>query len=621
MKRKLAPWIVALCLVGGSFGACGGNPDVASDGDGFGGASGNGAGGAAADGALFADTRTCVAGEFSCDGNQARECDGNGGFVGEPEDCAADGKRCAPLLGCVLCLPGEQKCAGGTASVCKDDGTGFDEFECDPVQGMTCESDGCKGDCSPPELFPSYLGCEYFPTQTLNPVWEGFAFAVAVANAGDASAKIVVDRAGTEVLTATVAAGAVEVVELPWVKELKGGDVDACQIPPDPGVTRVVQGGAYRLRTDQPVAVYQLSPLDYQIDPVPSGCPIGRNCPGAPSGGTNDLCLSFSNDASLLLPVTRLTASYTTVAWMSAAKRAGFVAVTATVDGTEVEVFGNGAFAAGAGIDGAGKGKVTLDRGDVLQLLARHDAAAGQFGADLSGTRVQASRPIQVIAGQSCANVPEPTTQACDHVEHAMIPAETLGDDYLITFPAALASQSPHHVRIVALEADTKIEFDPPAVSAGATLQPDQPFDLPGVTQDFRVSADKPILVSQLMQGQASVPSGSGDPSMAVSVPTEQFRTSYLFVASPTYDTNFVNVIAPAGTEITLDGDPIPVSEFVAIGSTGYSVARHELPKLGVHSISGEAAFGIMVYGYGRFTSFMYPGGLDLKRLQPPPVF
>ena len=623
MQRRVPPWLIASFLAGAGFAACGGDPEVNRDDDGFAGSAGGGAGGAAASGGLFGDSRVCTAGEYACDGNQARECDGDGGFVGEPIDCEAEGKKCTNLLGCVTCFPGEQKCEGDTGMVCNELGTGFDEFDCDPVQGMTCEADGCKGSCSPPELFPSYLGCEYYPTMTLTGVWEGFEFAVAVANAGTETANVLVDRAGSNVTTTTVAAGSVGIIKLPWVSELKGGDADACQVPPDPGATRLVDGGAYRLRSDQPVAVYQLSPLDYEISPPPTACPIGSKCPGAPPGGTNDLCLSYSNDASLLLPVTRLTASYTTVTWPSTQGRAAFITVTATVDGTDVEVLGDGLFAAGGGIDANGKGTVTMDRGDVLQVLARHDGAPDAYGADPSGTRIQATKPVQVIAGNSCANVPEPRTFACDHVEHAMIPAETLGTDYLVTFPAALASESPHVIRIVPLEAGTSIEFDPPSVSAGATISPgDPPFELAGVMEDFRVSADKPILVAQYMQGQDSVPSGSGDPSMSVAVPSEQFRDSYRFAASTTYDTNFVNVIAPTGATVTLDGDAIPASEFQAIGASGFSVARHELSRSDqFHEISSPQQFGIVVYGYGRFTSFMYPGGLDLKRLQPPPIF
>ena len=223
---------------------------------------------------------------------------------------------------------------------------------------------------------------------TPNPVWSGFDFAVAVANAGDKATDVTVTRGAAQVKTVNVAPGALEVITLPWVSELKGGNVNACQQPPEPGNTRVVKGGAYRLRTDQPVTVYQLSPLDYQKNPVPAGCPLGKDCPG----GFGTECLSFSNDASLLMPATTLTANYTSLAWPSVGNRAGFVAVTATRDDTSVELLGSGAFAAGGGIDAQGNGKVTLDRGDVLLALADHGGSATAASARTSAGRASRLR-------------------------------------------------------------------------------------------------------------------------------------------------------------------------------------------------------------------------------------
>ena len=34
----------------------------------------------------------------------------------------------------------------------------------------------------------------------------------------------------------------------------------------------------------------------------------------------------------------------------------------------------------------------------------------------------------------------------------------------------------------------------------------------------------------------------------------------------------------------------------------------------GVHSATSAVQFGLQVYGYGSYTSYFYPGGLDLKR-------
>ena len=569
-----------------------------------------------AEGGTPFDAAACERGQYVCEGSIAKACDGNGGFESST-DCAAAGASCAPPFGCIVCTAGAGTCQNGQAKVCRADGTGYIEFACDTVQGMVCDPDGCKGACSPAELIPSYYGCDYFPTVSLNPVWSGFPFAVVVANVADTEATITVTRGGTAVATDTVPAKGVTTLTLPWVPELKGGDVDACQTPPDPGVTRVVADGAYRLRTNVPVTVYQFSPLSYELDPVPDGCPLGQDCPG----GNGSQCLSFSNDASLLLPSTVWTSDYTVVSWPSVDGRAAFAAVTAMEDGTEVQVFGAGSFASGGGIDGAGSGTVTLGAGDVLELVASHEGAKGTFLADITGTQVHASKPVQVIAGHSCANIPEPNTLACDHVEHAIFPTESLGTDYLVTFPAALASESPHVVRIVAAEAATTVSFDPPVHDAVQLAPGDPPIELRDVMQDVRVHADKALLIAQFMQGQGSVPSGAGDPSMALAIPTQQFRKSYIFVAPSSFDSNFVNVIAPAGVSVTLDGEVVPSGDFVPIGSSGFSVARELLQSGETHSVEAGQPVGILVYGYGRYTSYMYPGGLDLKRITPPPVY
>lgn len=163
------------------------------------------------------------------------------------------------------------------------------------------------------------------------------------------------------------------------------------------------------------------------------------------------------------------------------------------------------------------------------------------------------------------------------------------------------------------------MSFDPP-IRAEATLNPGQaPLEIARITQDVRIVADKEILIGQYMHGAEDVPSGKGDPSLSYAIATEQFRKSYIFVASSTYDQNFVNVIAKEGTTVLLDGQEIPQSSFKPIGSSGYAVARVQLSQTDVHTASSDEPFGIVTYGYGEFTSYMYPGGLDLQKIAPPP--
>ena len=95
---------------------------------------------------------------------------------------------------------------------------------------------------------------------------------------------------------------------------------------------------------------------------------------------------------------------------------------------------------------------------------------------------------------------------------------------------------------------------------------------------------------------------------MTLAVPKDQYRKSYLFHAPSTYSSNYVNITAPTGVAVTLDG--ASVSGFSPIGGTGFSVARVALANAngGSHTISSSSAFGISVYGYYTYTSYWYPG-------------
>lgn len=561
---------------------------------------------------------TCLGNPFVCDGDIAISCTDSGV---EPQNCAETGSVCNVHTGCASCVAGSASCSDGQATWCTPEGKLL-TFECDPLQGLTCTPGGCTGACSPSGVHGSYIGCDYYPTVTLNPVWSGFPFAVAVSNASNEPTQVTITRGDQIVVQETVAADELRTFALDWVAELKGGDVD-CSTPPGRGPTRLVQQGAYRVRTDRPVTVYQFSPLEYELAPVPDGCPVLSECSVSPE----TRCLSYTNDASILLPATALTGSYTALAWptqtygASSSDGSGFVAITATEDGTRVQVLGHGSFVPGAGIDAEGRGTLTLDRGDVLQLVAAADS-------DPSGTRIRADKPVQVIGGQSCAYVPSVDVLNCDHIEEVMLPEDTLGSDYLVSLPvyADLEHDVPLVVRVAAISDDTEVQFDPalrgPAVLAGGEVLE---FELSGDNaQHLRIQGTRPLLVSTYMQGQEAIGLGGsvGDPSMSVAVPTEQFRTEYLFTAPVSYAVNIANIVAPEGSRVHLDGSLLSTTDFAPIGSSGYGVARIMLDaSTSAHTVVADREIGLTVYGYGLYTSYMYPGGADLERITEPVVF
>jgi len=61
--------------------------------------------------------------------------------------------------------------------------------------------------------------------------------------------------------------------------------------------------------------------------------------------------------------------------------------------------------------------------------------------------------------------------------------------------------------------------------------------------------------------------------------------------------------------------DTVPQTGFTPIGNSGYGLLRVNLAKNGTgnYQITADEPFGITVYGYGDWTSFWYPGGLDLS--------
>jgi len=242
------------------------------------------------------------------------------------------------------------------------------------------------------------------------------------------------------------------------------------------------------------------------------------------------------------------------------------------------------------------------------------------YGADISGTLVAATQPVEVFGGHACTNIPAAVT-ACDHIEQISLPVETLRGDYLVAPPYNKNDTPLQTVKLIGVTNGTHVTFDPSTVSAPLVLNAGTVITLPSLATPFHVySTDAPelsFLVAQYMQGGTEFGglSDSGDPSESVAVATAQFRSDYQFVAPTSYTENWVNVIAPTGATVTVDG--AAVTGFVAIGAaSGYALAHASLSTAnnGVHVATSTLPFGIQVYGYGTYTSYMYPGGLNLTQ-------
>ena len=527
-------------------------------------------------------------------------------------------------------------------------GTGGMGIITDPIGGGATGGMGDHNNpasCTEASANRTYVGCDFWPTVTYNPVYKEFSFAVVVANGGSSAAQVKVQRLGMDVANVMVPPQGLTTIPLPWVPELKGIDFDHTDL--NAGGRRkesvLAVGGAYHLVSTLPVTVWQFNPLDYQMP--------AANCPGLPAGATN--CLSVSNDASLLLPSTAMTGHYRLFGRSAkleggqeplTSSQGGF-AITATADNTVVQVqltaqrkveVGTGAkigaatLAAGTGVAAAMPGDTvsyTLKAGDVLQLMGTWGNFEPEPHGDLSGSVLVADKPVQVIALNPILTcVPTAADGNPDHIEETVLPAEVIGNSYLVAPPTGPDLRVPGHmVRFFGNVDGTTLTYPSGAMPPGAptTLAAGEVVEIGPVMDAFEVKANQPFAIASIMLGGTKQDPGGdrGDPSLTMEVTPQQFRTQYTFLAPVTYLENYADILLPAGASAQLDGMPLSGAS-TPVGTSGWSVVREKLTagtNNGAHRLEATAKVGLQVLGFGHATSYCYPGGLDLELISIPP--
>ncbi|ABG41268.1 hypothetical protein Patl_2757 [Paraglaciecola sp. T6c] len=245
---------------------------------------------------------------------------------------------------------------------------------------------------------------------------------------------------------------------------------------------------------------------------------------------------------------------------------------------------------------------VTLNRGEVYYAAS---ASTGVNGS-LMGTIIDATRPVGLVNGNRCANVPN-NTSACDHIYEVAQPVQSWG-------LSASATNLPNRpsgtiYRIVASEDNTSVEIN--GIFQGS-INRGEFIETPLLTGNLSFSGNNPIFVTQYMPGQSSPGATLGDPAMGNMIPSEQYLTDYTFstVGDSQFVQNFATIIA-ANTDVgslLLDGVPVPAEDFTPFDDIPFSSAVIELTQ-GTHTTSSLNPHGITVEGYNGFDSYIYPGG------------
>ncbi|MFH1531634.1 MAG: IgGFc-binding protein [Pseudomonadota bacterium] len=592
----------------------------------------------------------CAPGEVSgCDGlGKQWVCTEDGTAVASLA-CEDDEKCVDGQCSIVDCLPGFGQClSGSTYHTCLPDGSGYGPTQdCDIDK--TCIGGKCMSLCEADLKQNTNVGCQYwavdldndkthhplFPSQ---PTPEMFPHSVVISNPGDADV----------VMTFSVVVGCADGSACaPSVTTCNGQQETVCETPIPTEVLLdvgdpVVPGGesrefkmpvmnvsgssltpkAIRVMASSPVVAYQFNPFDSEN--------------------------AASNDGSLLLPHNALGHLYYVVSLpsrpeiMMFPENNGFLAVVATEPDTTVAVTptvkvianpAQGVPQNGTSPDFLAPGQThlfTLQPFDVLNLEQLAETGVippGTLPKDLTGSRVEANKPVAVFSGHQVAGIQEAMklqipdvwdTCCTEHLEEQLMPVETWGTEALCVKSKPRGYEADRYV-IVAGAPDVQLSTIPPidgvhGVSlalAGESLRVE-------TTESFVLQATGRIQVVQFLMSQGQTQPiggepGTGDPSMMIIPPSSQYRDEYVIRTADGFGTNWTTVIRPQGVAVVVDGAAIPEYAFEALGDGTWEYAYHEVAT-GTHRLTADQPFGLMVYGYGTVTAYGYPGGMNLEQ-------
>ena len=240
---------------------------------------------------------------------------------------------------------------------------------------------------------------------------------------------------------------------------------------------------------------------------------------------------------------------------------------------------------------------------------------------DLSGTRVVSTKPISFFSGHECTRIPS-GVGACDILTEQVPPTNTWGSFFLGA--SFLGKSSGALYRVLTAHDSTTVTVNcttmaRPTTYTLSTAGSWQQFS--ALTNSFcSIESNNPVLVMEYTQGFDL--DNVGDPLMTMIPPVEQYSNNYVFNVLPVFGTNYITVyVAPEYFQperIFVDNANLLTNSWTAVycstGTLCGYVTRQSLTA-GEHSLYHEdtdARVGVSAYGFNRYNSYGYPGGLEL---------
>ena len=248
-------------------------------------------------------------------------------------------------------------------------------------------------------------------------------------------------------------------------------------------------------------------------------------------------------------------------------------------------------------------------------------AFSSATSADLTGTIISATKPVSVVSGHSCAEIPARLSSAtstlyCSTIMETLFPTGGWSKQFIVPIFSAIPNGiSPDQFRFIANKDGTQVSLNDRGilhtfnlakgewgqyVPYGANSSSTSPVPLV-------VNSNYPILVAQYMGEDISY---STEPAMTMVPGYDNYLTSYLFnFPQDTTHSDYINIIAPTADtgSLRLDGSPFGQYDFSPVAGTNYSWAYKSIASTssnrGNHTITGSSAFGLVAYSSGSYSA------------------
>ena len=248
-------------------------------------------------------------------------------------------------------------------------------------------------------------------------------------------------------------------------------------------------------------------------------------------------------------------------------------------------------------------------------------------GEDLSGTRIVSNKPLTVISGHECGNVPS-SQKFCEHLAEQIPPTSTWGRNFLLVpFGGRNVGQ---YFKIISSQDGTTVVCTCNSVSTTQTLSSagNAHTFFTSSTEYCSVVSNKPVIVSQL--GIGGTLDGIGDPIISIVPSLDQYTNHYSFstLNSTQFSIHQISVsVLPQyyqPSKIFLDGQPITAtwSQIYNSGGTVVGYGCNLSVTAGVvHTVHHDNPTGklaVMVYGWNfppRMRGYGYLAGLSFSSL------